>query len=207
MTKERQSLLGLFAVFAIAMAILLGYAFFTNQPTPTPETDYNFTGIEAVQEVPDFDLIDQDGEAITLADLKGKMSLIAFGFTNCPDVCPLTLNEFKQIQTALGDKSEGINFVFISVDGERDTPQVLTGYFERMGVETFVGITGDAEAVRTFGAPFNLEFSYNEPNATGYYTVAHTAHYFLLDEEGRWITKINYGTLRDDIQAELEKQL
>jgi protein SCO1/2 len=191
-------LLGALAIIAIALM----------QPAPTNDTlQRDFNGIEAVtppRPLENFSLIDQNGESITLDTLKGKPALIAFGFTNCPDVCPLTLNEFKQLKGALGEKGDALNFVFISVDGERDTPAVLKGYFERMGIPSFVGITGDAEAVRAWGAPFNLQFSYGERNPnTGYYAVEHTAHYFLLNADGAWVAKINYGTLREDILNEL----
>lgn len=202
------------AVVALSLAVLILAGalavFLLAQPTPAPANDTlqrDFTGVETITPplaLEGFSLIDQNGESITLDDLKGKPALIAFGFTNCPDICPLTLNEFKKLKETLGDKGDAMNFVFISVDGERDTPDVLKGYFERMGVPSFVGITGDAEAVRAWGAPFNLQFSYGERNPnTGYYAVDHTANYFLLNADGAWVSKISYGTLRQYILEEL----
>lgn len=158
--------------------------------------DNNFTGITRIdppRPMPNFTLIDQYGEPLQRSDLGGKLTLFTFGFTHCPDICPLTLNDFKTIQRDLGDSATNINFVFISVDGKRDTPEVLRRYFEQRGLENFIGMTGTEAQLREIGTPYNLQFVYGEPDANGNYTVDHTAGSFVLDAEGRWIARYVFG--------------
>lgn len=158
--------------------------------------DNDFTGITRIdppQPMPNFTLTNQHGEPIKLSDLHGKFVLMSFGYTHCPDVCPLTLSDFKLIQRNLGDLSDQVNFVFISVDGSRDTPEVLRRYFEQRELDNFIGMTGTEAQLREIGTPYNLHFSYGQPDANGNYSVEHTAGSFLLDKEGHWVSRYVFG--------------
>lgn len=168
--------------------------------------DDGITEIEPALEIPDFTLTDQDNDPIQLSDLNGRLTLVTFGFTHCPDVCPITLGEFSNIRDALGTDADSLDYVFITVDGERDTPDVLNTYFRTLRVDEFVvGMTGTEEALREVAEPFGVEFIIHEADQFGNYSVDHTAGMFLLDENGNWIRRYRYGTrsqiVADDIQA------
>lgn len=162
------------------------------------------TPINPPREMPDFTLINQDGEAINLSDLRGKYVLLTFGYTHCPDVCPLTLNEFRRIRESLGDLAENVEFVFISVDGERDTPDVIQQYFETRDLDGFIGLSGEADSLRKLGVDYGLYFEIGEGQSQGGYLVDHTAGSYLLDRENRWIMRYQFGTRPSLITEQIE---
>ena len=215
--KSRNSwlvyLVGTLTGAIVLVAVYIAYLLFTTpQPTPliiTPEAISNgITVIEPPLPMSDFTLTDQQNEPIQLSDLGGKPTLLTFGFTHCPDVCPITLGEMRNIHEALGVSAEKLNFVFISVDGGRDTPDVLRDYFELLRVDNFlVGMTGTPEAVRELGAEYGVEFIYNEADENDNYDVSHTAGMFLLDANQNWIRRYTYGTLAQVIAADIEPLL
>ena len=153
--------------------------------------------------MPDFTLTNQHGERMSLSDLRGRYALLTFGYTHCPDVCPLTLNEFRRIRESLGELAAQVAFVFISVDGQRDRPAVIRRYFATRRLEGLIGLTGDEADVRRLGGDYGLAF---ERRAEGdAYLVNHTAGSFLLDREGRWMMRYSFGVMPslivDDLTA------
>ena len=130
--------------------------------------------------------------------------LLTFGYTHCPDVCPLTLNEFRRIRDSLGDLAEKVEFVFISVDGQRDTADVLKQYFETRKLEGFIGLTGEENNLRTLGTDYGLFFEIGDNTSQGGYLVDHTAGSYLLDPDGRWIMRYRFGALPSMIVQDLE---
>jgi protein SCO1 len=184
----------------------------TPQQTPiilTPQAASNgITAIEPPLPMSDFTLTNQHNEPISLSDLAGKPTLLTFGFTHCPDVCPITLGEMRSIYEVLGAEVEKLNFTFISVDGERDTPDMLKDYFELLHVDSFlVGMTGTPDAVRELGTEYGVEFFYGETDENGNYDVSHTAGMFLLDANRNWIRRYTYGTPAQVIAADIEPLL
>ena len=142
--------------------------------------------IDPPKQVTDFTLIDQNGETRTLSDLAGRPLLMFFGFTNCPDVCPTTMAEFRQIKRNLGDLGDDVTFALVSVDGSRDTPEALKAYVEQFDPD-FVGLTGDEDYVRQIGTDYFLYFNRPIDNGTpseAGYVVDHTAYSYLLDADG-----------------------
>jgi protein SCO1 len=161
---------------------------------PTPNAD----GITELAELPitDFDLLDQGGTQRSLHDLEGGLVLMTFGYTHCPDVCPVTLARFRQVKDLLpADLAMPVQFVFVSVDGLRDTPERLQDYLGNFE-PSFIGLTTSDESVaRDIIHQFNGEFRIK--NAEGLrenYSVDHTASAFLLDPSGRWIRTFEYNT-------------
>jgi protein SCO1/2 len=209
--QQRYVISVLLMLVASAAFVAFVYVFVGNNAAQqaVPTADYNYTGktpIDPPQDMPDFTLTNQDGEATSLSDLQGKPTLIFFGFTNCPDVCPTTISDFRIIQRNLGEDGDQVNFVFISVDGNRDTPDVLKEYFSTRGVESgFVGLTGDPEAVREIGEAYGVVFEYGEPNENGAYDVSHTPSVFLLNAAGEWVAEFALGTesavITDELRA------
>lgn len=169
--------------------------------------DDGITHIEPALVIPDFTLTDQNDNPIPLSDLDGRPTLVTFGFTHCPDVCPITLGEFRNIREALGTDANSLDFVFISVDGERDSADVLDIYFRTLRVDEFVvGMTGAEEELRAVAEPFGVEFIIHEADRFGNYNVDHTAGMFLLDENGNWIRRYRYG-IRSQIIADDIREL
>lgn len=158
---------------------------------PLPE---GVRAIEPPKALSDFTLVNQDGKTVHLEDLKGKYTLFSFGYTNCPDVCPITLAHFRQVKEALGEAAAQVRFVFFSVDGARDTPERLKAYLSAFDTE-FWGISGPDAAMRALIT--ECAGTYDLHNGGGLiknYTVDHTAGAFLLTPDGVWVRKYVYAT-------------
>jgi len=173
-------------------------------PSPTVVPTPGAIAVNPPLEIVDFTLIGQDGEATTLSALRGKIVLMAFGYTHCPDVCPVTLARFKQVKDSLGEMSSDVAFVFVSVDGERDTPERLNEYLP-MFDPSFIGLTGEQDNVRAvisqYGGDFNIK---DAEGLRKNYTVDHTASSFLMDAEGRWVQTFEYNTAPSIIVETIE---
>ena len=154
-------------------------------------------------DIPQFTLTNAENTPSSLGDFQGRYVLLTFGFTHCPDVCPLTLNDFQRVQSQLGAKADYVRFVFISVDGKRDTPATLRQYFAFRQLSDIIALTGDEKHVRALGAPFGLAFEKSDQDDSGGYQVNHTAGSFLLDKQGRWITRYQFGVPPDRIASDL----
>jgi protein SCO1/2 len=141
----------------------------------------------------DFTLPSSTGAPLGLQDLKGRPTLIFFGFTNCPDVCPTTMAEFKRAKEALGDDGANVNYVLISVDPERDTPEAMARYLGSFD-PAFIGLQGDEATLRRIGRDFGLYYEKQSPAADGSYDVQHSSAAYLLDTEARLSIVYSYGT-------------
>jgi len=175
---------------------------------PPTITSQQGTVLDPPRPIGEFALTGTDGDPITQDVLLGNYTLMSFGYTHCPDVCPLTLTEFKRVKRELGDAAERVNFVFVSVDGERDTPDLLGRYLERFD-PAFVGMTTtDEAALNTVTDMFNVFYERREVEGTqASYLVDHTASLFLLDPRGRLIVLYSFGTPPVDIAADIQALL
>jgi protein SCO1/2 len=153
-------------------------------------------------------LMDANGRAVTNADFPGRFQLIAFGYTFCPDICPTTLVEAAAIMRRLGDRAEGVQPIFITVDPERDTPEVLatyTAYFH----PRIIGLTGSPALVERAAQNFNARYQkVTEPGAPpDRYHVDHSAGMHLLGPDGSYIRKFGYATPAAEIAERIEMLL
>ncbi len=153
--------------------------------------------------IPDVALMNAASQPTRLSDFHGRYTLLTFGFTHCPDVCPLTLNDFARIQSQLGELGKDAHFVFISVDGKRDTPAALHEYFAFRELDGITALTGPEDDARRFGSPFGLAFEVSEEAVPGGYNVNHSTGSFLLDREGRWIMRYHFGVPPSSIAADM----
>jgi len=128
-------------------------------------------------------LPDHNGKARSLADFEGKVVVLFFGFTHCPDVCPTTLVELAQVMKQLGPDAERVQVLFVTVDPERDTAAVLKQYVPAFDA-TFLGLSGDAEATARVAKEFKIYYQ-KQPLASGGYSVDHSAGIYLFDPRGR----------------------
>ncbi len=135
-----------------------------------------------------FALVDQNGRRVTDADFRGEPTLVFFGYTHCPDVCPTTLSDLSSMLSALGsDKKAAV--VFITIDPERDTPAVLKDYLSSFDPR-IVGLTGDRAAVDAAVRAYRV-YAKRVPAAGGDYTMDHTAIVYLMDKQGRFVESFN----------------
>lgn len=150
-----------------------------------------------------FELVDQRGDAITEQAFRGRPSAVFFGFTHCPEICPTTLFELDGWLEAVGEKGSDIGAYFVSVDPERDTPEILDGYISNVS-ERIVGITGTPEKVAEMTKAFGI-YSKRVELDDGDYTMDHTASIILLDRSGAFFGTIAYGENSDTAVAKLKR--
>jgi protein SCO1 len=150
-----------------------------------------------------FTLVDQRGEEITEAAFRGQPSIVFFGFTFCPDVCPTTLYEMDAWLTELGGEADNIRAYFVSVDPERDTPEVLDTYIGNV-TDRVTGITGEPDKVTEMARSFGIYVRKVELEG-GDYTVDHTASILLLNSRGDFAGTIAYGENPDNALAKLRR--
>ena len=173
--------------------------------TLTACQSYQFKGTEYPdpQQSPDFELTSTDGERFRLSDQQGQIVLMFFGYTSCPDVCPTTLAEANQILRGLGEDADQVEFLFITVDPERDTAEVLDTYVTAFhpAITGLSGTPDELSAVRQDYGVF-AEKEVLENSAAGY-VVNHTARIFLVDAEGQLRLSYSFGTPPEDILADI----
>jgi protein SCO1/2 len=173
------------------------------RPAPTP----GGIPVGEYRTISDFTLTDQDGKPMKLSDLQGKTVMMLFGYTYCPDVCPLGLADLKRVKKNLGPDADKVAFVFISVDPERDTPAVLKRYVGTFDPQ-FIGLTGDAETIKKVTYDFDAFFEKQKPQGTeASYLVAHTSFSYLIDPQGRWRMKYPFQTPTDLIANDVRQVL
>ena len=150
-----------------------------------------------------FELVDQRGEKITEAAFRGQPTAVFFGFTHCPEVCPTTLFEMDGWIENLGSDAAELEAYFVSVDPERDTPEVLDQYVSNVS-KRITGITGDPQKVAEMVKAFGI-YSRKVPLDDGDYTMDHTASIILLDSRGTFFGTIAYGENADNALAKLQR--
>lgn len=150
-----------------------------------------------------FTLVDQTGQPITEKAFRGHPSAVFFGFTHCPEVCPTTLFELDGWLTQLGDEGSDIGAYFVSIDPERDTPELLDGYVSNVS-DRITGITGEPDKVFAMAESFGIYWRKVELE-DGDYTMDHTASILLLDSAGDFWGTIAYGENPDNAVAKLKR--
>ena len=140
--------------------------------------------LQTARGVSDAELLDQDGRPFKLSQLKGGVTFVFFGFTNCPDVCPMTMRKFQQLNESGKIDQEKVTFVLVSVDGERDTPEVLKAYLKQFSPD-IMGLTGAPTDVKAIAKEFSASFYKGTSSGNGEgYSMMHSPQAFLLDREG-----------------------
>ena len=152
-----------------------------------------------------FRLVDQNGKTVTDADLKGKWSLIYFGYTHCPDACPTTLNEIAIALDDLGPKRDAVRPVFITVDPERDTPEVLKSYVTSFDAP-ILALTGTPEQIAQAAKDYRVYYA-KHPEPGGDYSMDHSSVIYVMDPEGRFTATFTPESSPEDIAARLKKLL
>jgi protein SCO1/2 len=175
-------------VFAALILAGCGSGGQSSGPTATPLPG---TVLDPPKVVSDFTLTSGANQPFHLSDLRGKVAILFFGYTHCPDVCPTTMADFKRVKADLGDDAARVAFVFISVDGARDTPDRLAAYVHAFDPD-FIGLMGDDATIRVIAQDYGVFFqrvNYVDPDN---YQVDHTATSFAVGPDGKLRVVFSY---------------
>jgi len=150
-----------------------------------------------------FQLVDQNGKTITDADLKGRWSLIYFGYTHCPDACPTALNDISIALADLGAKRDEVRPIFITVDPERDTPEALKAYVTAFDAP-ILALTGTPEQIAKAAKGYRVYYA-KHPEAGGDYSMDHSSVIYIMDPEGRFTASFTHENSPEQIAERLKK--
>jgi protein SCO1 len=168
---------------------------------------YSFRGtvLEPPNDAPDFTLADASGQPFRLSDQRGDVVLLFFGFTNCPDVCPTALAEAAAVRRELGADAERLKVVLITVDPERDTPEVTGRYASRFD-PSFIGLSGTRAEIEAVMAAYGVTAVRRDlPESALEYTVDHSAFTYAIDPAGNWRLLFSPGTPVSDIASDVRQ--
>lgn len=188
---DRRSLLGLLALAGC-------------QPGSAPSfKGVDLTGVSYAQHL---ELPDAEGRMRSLADFRGKAVVLFFGYTQCPDVCPATLGELKLVKEAMGAQGAKVVGLFVTVDPERDTPELLREYLANFGPD-MVALRGSAAQTQAVAKEFKVFYAKVPSKSGPGYTMDHTAASFLFDPAGKVRVYHRYGAGGEALRADLEQLL
>ena len=174
--------------------------------SPKPEfKNIDITGSSAFGK--DFRLVDPDGNVKTLADYKGKVVVMFFGYTQCPDICPTTLTEMQQVMTLLGTQSDKVQVLFVTVDPERDTAAILKQYVPSFD-SRFLGLRpADDTALEKVAKDFKIYYKKVPGTTPGSYTMDHTAGSYAFDPDGHLRLYIKHAQGPETLAHDLKELL
>lgn len=186
------------AVLAVALAL-----FWWNAHNRGPEYG---VAIDAAAPALNFTLPSSLNKPVSLADYRGKVVLLYFGYTTCPDVCPTTLNDLKQAVQELGDQRDKVQVLFVSVDPERDTAQRLAAFLKYFD-PSFVGLTGSVADIEAIASQYGVFFQKNMAQSATDYLVDHTSAVLVINPDGYLRAMFPYGTSGKQIASDVRRMI
>ncbi|HEY8548807.1 MAG TPA: SCO family protein [Vicinamibacterales bacterium] len=203
MTRMRMA----FALIGILAMLPLGAA--CSREPEAPGRAWTEDAPDSLEPLPiggDFTLTDTDGRPFSLADHRGKAVVLFFGFASCPDFCPAAMSKVKAALGELGEDRSRVLTVFVSVDPERDTPEVLRAYLGNFGIDA-VGVTGSHEELQKVARQYAAHYEKEETGSAMGYQVVHTTYLFVLDPQGRVRRLIRHDEPAEVLARTLERLL
>ena len=174
-----------------------------------PKPSFKGVDITGAEYARKLSLTDGDGQPRTLAEFKGKLVVVFFGYTQCPDVCPTTLAELAEVKRSLGADSARVQGIFVSVDPERDSAALLKSYVASFGPD-IIGLRGSLDETKAVAKEFKVFFAKAPGKTETSYTVDHTAGSYVFDPQGRVRLFTRYGSgaqaLADDLKVLLAEK-
>ena len=161
------------------------------------------TGAEYARDLP---LTDHNGQARSIKDFAGKVVVVFFGFTQCPDVCPTSMQELAEVKRMLGADGDRLQGIFVTVDPERDTPEVLKAYMGNFD-PTFLALRGDAQQLAAVAKDFKIYYKKVEGKTPTSYTMDHSAGSYVYDTAGRLRVYHRYGSGAQALAADVSTLL
>jgi protein SCO1/2 len=189
-------------IIAAAAAMLLAGCD-RGKPSAAAPVQFKAIDITGAEYARELNLTDAEGRRRTLADFKGKVTVVFFGYTQCPDVCPTTLLELAQVRQALGADGARVQGIFVTIDPERDTPEVLKAYVANFGAD-FVALRGTLDETRAAAKQFKVYYSKVPGKTDTSYTMDHTAGSFVFDSQGRVRLFTRYGSGAEALTHDLK---
>lgn len=177
-------------VLAALLAVLMSAC---GPAEPPPQPKFLATDITGASWGGDFSLTDHTGKQRTLADFRGKVVAVFFGYTHCPDVCPTTLSDFAMAIRELGPDGDKVQVLFVTVDPERDTPALLAKYVPSFN-PTFLGMYTDPASLAKLAQEFKVVYQKNSVKGPADYLIDHSAGTYVFDSKGRLRLHVAYGT-------------
>lgn len=170
---------------------------------------HTFSGVapNPLGPAPDFALTDEQGQPFKLSDLRGKWVLLAYGYTHCPDVCPLTLSRLRDVKKAVDANGDQVQVVFVTIDPERDSADIMqkyVGHFDNLFPQKFKGLTGTPAEIAAAAKPYNVKYEKKESTSAGGYSMGHTAEVYLIDPQFNWRMTFPFGVKAEEIAADLQ---
>ena len=196
--------LGIF-VFLLMTSVL----FSACKPAPTPTDSIaasNATDITGADFAKTLTLTDHNGKLRSMSDFKGKVVVLFFGFTHCPDVCPTTMSDLKQAMKLLGKKSDAVQVLFVTVDPERDTQEVLAKFVPSFDAR-FIGLRGSLQETAETLGNFKIFYSKVPGKAKDDYSIDHSAGMYVFDKDGKVRLYMGYGQKPAEIASDISKLL
>jgi protein SCO1 len=151
-------------------------------------------------------LTGHDGRPRSLADFRGKLVVLSFGYTHCPDICPTTLADMAAVMKQLGSDAARVQVLFVTVDPERDTPDILANYVPAFD-SSFLGLSGDAAATQRAAKEFKIFYEKRPGGAPGSYTVDHSGQSYVFDAQGRLRLFVRHDRIAQDLAEDLRALL
>jgi protein SCO1/2 len=196
----------LLPVLVAACALTVSIAACDKLPGKQQHVSFQNTDVTGLDYAKGFALTDHTGKPRTLADFKGKVVVVFFGYTQCPDVCPTTMAEMATVMQKLGPLADQVQVLFITLDPERDTQQLLASYVPAFD-KRFIGLRGTPEQTAKTAKEFKVFYAKvpgSDPNS---YTIDHTAGSYVFDRDGRLRLFIRHGQGPDPIVHDLRQLL
>jgi protein SCO1 len=193
-------MMGLRGAVVLLLAVLLVSCSKPEYPAPLHAIDIGWQHPDA-----DFHLSDTSGKPRSLADFRGKVAVVFFGYTHCPEVCPTELADLAQAMRQLGPAAKDVQVIFITLDPERDTPQVL-GKFVPYFDPSFMGLSGDARATAQAAQSFGVNYQKHEEKNGGY-TLDHSDGTYLIGRAGKPLWMSRYGQRTDFLVEDIRRLL
>ena len=188
----------------LALAAMLLLMAGCEQPAPPPS--FTSTDITGAPYARDFTLVDHNGKPRSLADFRGKVVVLFFGFTQCPDVCPTTLAEMAAVMQELGERAKEVQVLLVTLDPERDSQALLAEYVPAFH-PSFLGLRGDSEATAAVAKEFKVFFAKAPGKDAGSYSIDHTAASFVFDKDGKVRLYVRPGQGPKAIAADIRQLL
>ncbi|RZI43500.1 SCO family protein [Herbaspirillum sp. HC18] len=170
------------------------------------KSSFKNTDVTGLDYARDFAMPDYTGKMRTLADFKGKAVVVFFGYTHCPDVCPTTMAEMANVMQQLGPLADRVQVLFVTVDPERDTPELLSQYVPAFDPR-FLGLVGDKAATEKMAKEFRVFYQKVPGKEPGSYTMDHTAGSYVFDPQGRLRLFVRHGQGPEPIAHDLKMLL
>jgi protein SCO1/2 len=159
---------------------------------PAAKPSFDNTDVTGLEYARGFSLLDHNGKPRTLADFKGKVVVVFFGYTQCPDVCPTTMAEMASVMKDLGPQADQVQVLFITLDPERDTPELLKAYVPQFD-KRFLGLYGTLEQTAQTAKEFKVFYTKVPGSAPGEYSIDHTAGSYVFDRDGKIRLFVRHG--------------